>query len=298
MVTATAQAQTTIPALDEVIDIPCIDAYSTTNREQEIPVLNSNNSTSATIDQETEEPEDVEEMERVEGVENIGSIGSIGSMEAMENPEDEDEDDQNKIDQQEQELLVTRAIQGDQMAFSEIVDQYGTLMLRTASMIVGDRDIAEDVVQDALIQAWHHLADLRKAGALRPWLMRIVVNQCISFKRRLARTTAFMRQALSEQETDLIAQAADDHKGRMERDWDLACAIESLPMKQRVVIVLHYYNGMTLPEMALTLNTSENTLKKRIQAALSNLRRILRASNAEEENSFGSGHPHMIPSVA
>lgn len=179
-------------------------------------------------------------------------------------------------EEQEKERLVACALQGDQQAFSDIVEQYSTLMLRTASMIVGDRDIAEDVVQDALIQAWHHLGDLRQAGALRPWLMRIVVNQCISFKRRLARTTAFMRQALSEQETDLAAQIADDHKGLMERDWDLAHAIENLPMKQRVAIVLHYYNGMTLPEMATTLNISENTLKKRIQAALTNLRRVLR----------------------
>lgn len=193
-----------------------------------------------------------------------------------------------------QEAMVTRATLGDHEAFGEIVDQYSTLMLRTASMIVGDRDIAEDVVQDALIQAWHHLADLRKAGALRPWLMRIVVNQCISFKRRVARTSAFMRQALSDQETDLIAQAADDHKGRMERDWDLAQAIESLPLKQRVVIVLHYYNSMTLPEMSQTLQTSENTLKKRIQAALTNLRRILHASNIEVE-ADSSGH---IPGFA
>ncbi|GLV58589.1 hypothetical protein KDH_54200 [Dictyobacter sp. S3.2.2.5] len=190
-----------------------------------------------------------------------------------------------------QEAMVARAILGDHQAFGEIVDQYSTLMLRTAAMIVGDRDIAEDVVQDALIQAWHHLGDLRKAGALRPWLMRIVVNQCISFKRRLARTSAFMRQALSEQETDLIAQAADDHKGRMERDWDLAQAIESLPLKQRVVIVLHYYNSMTLPEMSQTLQTSENTLKKRIQAALTNLRRILRASNMDEE---GHSTQHIV----
>ncbi len=92
-----------------------------------------------------------------------------------------------KSEQLEQRMLVTRAIQGDHVAFGEIVDQFSTLMLRTASMIVGDRDIAEDVVQDALIQAWHHLPDLRQADALRPWLMRIVVNQCISFKRRLAR---------------------------------------------------------------------------------------------------------------
>jgi RNA polymerase sigma-70 factor, ECF subfamily len=186
-------------------------------------------------------------------------------------------------EQAELQLLVTRALEGDENAFGVIFDQYSTLMLRTASIIVGDRDIAEDVVQDALIQAWHHLADLRNAGALRPWLMRIVVNQCISFKRRLARTTAFMRQALSEQETDLIAQAADDYKGRMERDWDLAHAIEMLPIKQRVVIVLHYYNGMTLPEMSQSLNTSENTLKKRIQAALTNLRRILRVNAADDE---------------
>ena len=183
---------------------------------------------------------------------------------------------QGSAEQDELQALVTRALLGDQNAFGSIVDQYNTLMLHTALMIVGDRDIAEDLVQDSLILAWHHLADLRKVGALRPWLVRIVINQCISFKRRLARTTAFMRQALSERETDLIAQAADDYKGRMERDWDLAHTIETLPPKQRAVIILHYYNGMTLPEMAQALHISENTLKKRIQAALTNLRRMLR----------------------
>ena len=200
-------------------------------------------------------------------------ISNNSVIESPTTPEADAELEEEQIKEQ----LVIRALQGDQQAFSDIVDQYSTLMLRTASMIVGDRDIAEDVVQDALIQAWHHLGDLRKAGALRPWLMRIVVNQCISYKRRLARTTAFMRQTLSEQETDLAAQIADDYKGLMERDWDLAHAIESLPMKQRVAIVLHYYNGMTLPEMAATLSISENTLKKRIQAALTNLRRMLGA---------------------
>lgn len=184
-------------------------------------------------------------------------------------------------EQIQQEITVSCAIQGDQKAFEDIVEQYGNLMLRTATLIVGDRDVAEDVVQDAFILAWNHLTDLHKAGALRPWLMRIVVNQCISFKRRLARNTAFVRQTLLEQETDLIAQAADDFKGKMERDWDLAQAINNLPMKQRVVIVFHYYNGMTLPEMSRSLKTSENTLKKRIQAALNNLRRTLRTSDIQ-----------------
>jgi len=187
-----------------------------------------------------------------------------------------------KPEQVEQRLLVARALQGEQAAFTDIATQYSALMLRTASMIVGDRDIAEDVVQDALIQVWHHLPELREAGALRSWLMRIVVNQCISFKRKLARSAAFLRQSLLEQETDMLAQVADHHKGRMERDWDIAQSINNLPMKQRVAIVLHYYYGMTLPEMAGTLQTSENTLKKRIQAALTNLRRNFRSSDVPE----------------
>ncbi len=203
-----------------------------------------------------------------------------------------------KPEQNEQRMLVMRALQGDENAFSDIVNQYSALMLRTATMIVADRDIAEDVVQDAFIQAWHHLADLREAGALRPWLMRIVVNQCISFKRRLTRTTNFVRQALSEQEIDLTAQIADHHKGRLERDWDLAQTIENLPLKQRVVIVLHYYNGMTLPEMAQSLHTSENTLKKRIQAALNNLRHIIYLADMDEGMASRASFTHLASSVA
>ncbi len=203
-----------------------------------------------------------------------------------------------KQEYDEQRQIIMRATQGDESAFGDIVDQYSSLMLRTAAMIVGDRDVAEDVVQDAFIQAWHHLSDLREANALRPWLMRIVVNQCISFKRRVARSTTFIRQALSDQETDMLARAADDHKGRMERDWDLAHAIENLPTKQRVVIVLHYYNGMTLPEMALALQTSENTLKKRIQAALSNLRRVLRTTEIDEGFTARAAFRQFSPSLA
>ena len=176
-------------------------------------------------------------------------------------------------------VAQTRALQSEQEAFNDIVKQYSAMMLRTASMIVGDRDTAEDMVQDALIQVWHHLPELREVGALRSWLMRIVVNQCISFKRKVARSAAFMRQSLMDQEADMLAQLADDHKGLMERDWDIAHSIGKLPSKQRIVIVLHYYYGMTLPEMAQMLHTSENTLKKRIQAALTNLRRNFYGAN-------------------
>ena len=182
----------------------------------------------------------------------------------------------------EQRILAARAVQGDEDAFQEILDRYKGLMLRTAYGIVKDQDIAEDAVQNALIQAWQHLPSLRETGALRSWLMRIVVNQCISFKRRLARSAIFLQQACAEQETEQASQIANYAGGIMEGNWDLVRAIEELPAKQQTVIALHYYQGMTLPEMSQTLQTSENTLKKRIQAALSNLRRVLRNTEMDE----------------
>jgi RNA polymerase sigma-70 factor (ECF subfamily) len=182
----------------------------------------------------------------------------------------------------EQHILVARALRGDKDAFDDIFVRYGGVMLRTAYRIVKDRDIAEDVVQNALIQAWQHLPSLRETGALRSWLLRIVVNQCISFKRRLARSTMFLYQSFSEQETFLASQIADDANGCKECYWDLAHAVEQLPAKQQNVIALHYYQGMTLPAISQRLQISENTLKKRIQAALSNLRRVLRDAEVDE----------------
>lgn len=180
-----------------------------------------------------------------------------------------------------QQLLVARALRGERDAFDAIFDQYSRVMHRTAYSIVKDRDIAEDAVQDAFILAWQRLPSLREAGALRSWLLRIVVNQCISFKRRLARSTLFLHQSFSEQETDVASQITNYYEGHMERNWDLAQAIENLPTKQQMVIALHYYQGMTLPEISQALHISENTLKKRIQAALRNLRQVVRETEME-----------------
>ena len=182
----------------------------------------------------------------------------------------------------EQRAVAARALRGDTDAFDDIVDRYSGLMLHTAYAIVKDRDSAEDAVQNALIQAWHHLPSLRETGALRPWLLRIVVNQCISFKRRIARSRMFLSHSFSEQEAFLASLVADDARGRMERGWDTAQAVEQLPAKQQHVIALHYYQGMTLPAISRRLQVSENTLKKRLQAALSNLRRLLGDAEGDE----------------
>jgi RNA polymerase sigma-70 factor (ECF subfamily) len=175
----------------------------------------------------------------------------------------------------EQRILVARVLRGEHDAFDDIVDRYRAPMLRAAYSIVRDRDLAEDAVQSALVQAWQHLPSLRETGVLHAWLLRIVVNQCISLRRRALRSKMFLYQSMFEQETFLASQVADDARGYTERGWDLAQAVKQLPVKQQSVIVLHYYQGMTLPEMAHRMQISQNTLKKRLQAALNNLRQML-----------------------
>src|SRR5690242_16579664 len=71
--------------------------------------------------------------------------------------------------------LAAHALEGETDAFEKLVDSYRGVMLRIAYRIVRDQASAEDAVQDALILAWQHLSSLREAGALRSWLMRIVV---------------------------------------------------------------------------------------------------------------------------
>src|SRR5689334_9419205 len=81
--------------------------------------------------------------------------------------------EQEQIDECVQQALVARALQGDSDAFTSIITLYTTCMFRTALTIVRDHDMAEDIVQDALILAWNHLPTLRNAPALRSWLLRI-----------------------------------------------------------------------------------------------------------------------------
>lgn len=181
-----------------------------------------------------------------------------------------------------QQLLARNLQEEEEEAFAEIVQQHNVMMLQTAYRIVKDHDIAQDVVQDALIKAWLHLPELRNSGALRSWLKRIVINHCISVERKEARSPNLISLSRDELATEFVAQLANDFYGDLERDWDLARAIKYLPVKQQVAIMLHYYNDMTLPSMAKALNLSENTLKKRVQAALINLRRTMRTADSHE----------------
>ena len=179
---------------------------------------------------------------------------------------------------------MARCWRGDESAFAMIADQYGNLLLRTAYLLVHDEEAAKDIVQDLLFLAWKNMAKLREPAFLRAWLLKIVVNQSVSLKRQWARKAALLREQFIQTSIDDSIQSADFARGRLEDRLDVEQAIAQLPLNQRVVLVLFYYHRMTMPEIATMLGVAENTLRKRLQAALEKTRRALRIELAGKQN--------------
>ncbi|GCE25231.1 hypothetical protein KDA_07150 [Dictyobacter alpinus] len=182
--------------------------------------------------------------------------------------------------------VVTRFLAGDEGAFTQIVDRYGALLVRTAYLLIHDEETARDIVQDAFILAWKNMHKLRERMYLRAWLLKIVVNQTTSFKRQLARRTALFKEQLVQYTTDQSIEVTDVQKGSIEDSLDMSQAISKLPLNQRTVLVLFYYHKMTMSEIAETLGVAENTLRKRLQAAHEKLRRVLSADTNHSPTSI------------
>lgn len=169
--------------------------------------------------------------------------------------------------------LVCRCQAGDKEAFCTLVGQYRSILFGTAYLMIRDRGLAEDAVQEALIQMWKHLPSLRLHGSFKAWLVRIVVNEAKQQFRKKQVPTVPLEQA-SE-----VADDFDEAETAMIHDEErqyLRWALEMLPQEQREAVVLRYFSNLTVPEIATVTGRREGTIKSRLSRALGHLGEILR----------------------
>ena len=163
------------------------------------------------------------------------------------------------------ERIIDRCRGGDREAFAQVVSRYGLQVLRTARLIVRDQQLAEDVVQETFVRAWRRL-DTLEGDDPGPWLLRIATNESISAWRRRNRF-----QALAERFGRLReAPAGPSSEERM----DLDRALLRLSPELRAVLVLHYYQDLSVEETARTLRQPVDTIKSRLKVALRRLREL------------------------
>ena len=162
--------------------------------------------------------------------------------------------------------LVERARAGDQEAFAELVHQTSDTLFGIARRILRDPELAEDVLQNALVTIWRKLPHLREADRFEGWAFRILVNACYAEGPRSRRWMAVVRELPLER-----ADHTDDVQAFLDRD-ELERAFRTLPLDQRAVFVLHHHVGLPLVVVAETLGIPDGTARSRLHYATRALR--------------------------
>ena len=153
---------------------------------------------------------------------------------------------------------------GDVSAFAAFVAERSPALFRTAYIVVGEHHLAQDLLQEALVKtyvAWPQLRDATKAEA---YVRRTIVTTAISWRRR---------RSFHEPPVDRVpdAKQIDETERLATQDvlWEQVC---TLPPRQRVALVLRYYEDLSEAETAELMGCSVGTVKSQVSVALSKLR--------------------------
>jgi RNA polymerase sigma-70 factor, ECF subfamily len=178
-------------------------------------------------------------------------------------------------------FLVRRLQAGEMAAFEALFAKYQAQIYRTALAVTRDVGAAEEVLQDCFYKTYINAMNFTGEGSLAPWLHRVAVNlSCNAIKKRRLRL-----EPLDEVAEGVIAsdpfQSPEAQAERSELRGSMRDAVNSLPLKHRIVITLHYLQDFSLPEIAYILDTPVGTVKSRLHHARKALRSQLEAQGAK-----------------
>jgi len=171
--------------------------------------------------------------------------------------------------------LIARVLGGETAAFEPLMRRYNERVYRTARSIVRDEDEAEDVMQQAYVNAFAHLHQFHGAARFSTWLTRIVVNESLARLRRRGRDEVFDEERASEPRSAASWQSPEREAFTRELRALLESAIDSLPDGTREVFVLREVEGLSTSETADCLRVSDDVVKTRLSRGRAALRRVL-----------------------
>src|SRR6266566_1726174 len=172
--------------------------------------------------------------------------------------------------------LVRRIQRGDMEAFEALFYKYQTAIYRTALAITRDAGSAEEVLQDCFYKTYLNIIKITGEGSLSPWLHRVAVNlSCNALKKRRVWLEPIENVADRfftdpRHSPEIVAE-------RTELQGTMRDVINTLSLKHRIVVILHYLQDFSLPEIAYILDLHVGTVKSRLHHARKELRSKLEA---------------------
>jgi RNA polymerase sigma-70 factor (ECF subfamily) len=172
-----------------------------------------------------------------------------------------------------QRRLVEQARDGDHDAFAVLVRGAVARLDTAARLILRDPELARDAVQEGLFRAWRDLRQLRDPDRFDAWVHRLTVNACIDLARRRR------RRPMEVEITPLFSPSVPDHSSRIADRALVDSVLRQLDEGGRAIVVLHYYLGMPLTDVAATLGIPVGTVKSRLNRALRDMRTTVAIEN-------------------
>lgn len=167
--------------------------------------------------------------------------------------------------------LIESSLTGDVEAFAALIVQHQTMVRALTFRMTGSMDDAEELAQDAFLQAYRRLDSFDGKSKFSTWLCKIAINLSLDWRRRESRRDdihhKWAADALPEQDSG--PAFPDELSRRVQR------ALDQLPVKQRAAIVLTVYENQSHAQAGKLLNCSEATVSWRVFAARRKLKQIL-----------------------
>jgi len=171
--------------------------------------------------------------------------------------------------------LLDRIAAKDRDALSELCTRYQTVLFRYLCQLVGQRELAEEILQDTLVAVWKSASQFEGRSSVQTWLIGIARRQAHNTLRRRS------LPGLDVSELEYVPAADPEPEdvalARAERE-DLAAAIQRLVPTQREILLLTFVHELSYQEMAKILGIPEGTVKSRLNHAKRALRALLEAS--------------------
>jgi RNA polymerase sigma-70 factor, ECF subfamily len=170
--------------------------------------------------------------------------------------------------------LIKASIDGDKLAFSEIVNRYRKLVARTVKGMLGDSVFAEDVGQEVFIKLYHSLPEFRGEAKLSTYIQRIAVNLTLNeIKRRKRFFSMFSQKGNNEMYEFEVADT--DNQEQREASEIINKALLSIEPKFRIVVTMRLLQGYTTKETAEILGLPLGTVLSRLSRAQEQLKEII-----------------------
>ena len=167
--------------------------------------------------------------------------------------------------------LISRSRAGDTAAYESLVRRYQDVALRTAYLVAPEADAA-DAVQDAFVKAYAALPRFRDGEPIKPWLLRIVVNEGRNRRRSADRRIGLARRVAQVEPRGAVAASPESAVLAAETRDQLFAALARLRDEDREVIGARYLLDLSEAETAETIGIRRGTVKSRTSRALARLR--------------------------